>query len=283
MDHANETDVKFNNKRTRGVTKKPQIAKNRSRGIKEIVQYNKKGQPHGKEHTDLESTLVMLARTTVPITYNDWREVPEDFKHKMWDYVEKSFVVDHRSRKNIISSIGIKFRSFKHALTKYHIIPFMNDPEHLKNPPDLYNFIQKEHWDKFVASRVSDEFQALRKLQQERRDKHIYNHRLGRQGYVGLELKIKDELGSSDDDELDRSELWKRARQMTNGLFDPATQAIVDKIDELTKQSKLGLLDKIVGDQDILTQSLGTPEHCGRVRGVGKFVTPTIPHSSSPS
>ncbi|PQM39875.1 uncharacterized protein Pyn_10230 [Prunus yedoensis var. nudiflora] len=121
MDHANETDVKFNNKRTRGVTKKPQIAKNRSRGIKEI----------------------------------------------------------------------------------------------------------------------------------------------------------KDELGSSDDDELDRSELWKRARQMTNGLFDPATQAIVDKIDELTKQSKLGLLDKIVGDQDILTQSLGTPEHCGRVRGVGKFVTPT--------
>lgn len=74
--------------------------------------------------------------------------------------MQKSFVVDHRSRKNIISSIGIKFRSFKHALTKYHIIPFMNDPEHLKNPPDLYNFIQKEHWDKFVASRVSDEFQV---------------------------------------------------------------------------------------------------------------------------
>lgn len=93
MDRPNETDVKFNNKRSRGVTKKPQIAKNRSRGIKEIVQYNKKGQPHGKEHTDLESTLGMLARTTVPITYNDWREVPEDFKHKMWDYVEVNLVL----------------------------------------------------------------------------------------------------------------------------------------------------------------------------------------------
>ena len=68
--------------------------------------------------------------------------------------------MDHCSRKNIISLIGIKFRSFKHALTKYHIIPFMNDPEHLKNPSDLYNFIQKEHRDKFVASRVSDEFQV---------------------------------------------------------------------------------------------------------------------------
>lgn len=38
------------------------------------------------------------------------------------------------------------------------------------------------------------------------------------------------------------------------------------------KQSKEGSLE-IVGDHDILTQALGTPEHCGRVRGVGKFVT----------
>lgn len=40
------------------------------------------------------------------------------------------------------------------------------------------------------------------------------------------------------------------------------------------KQSKEGILE-IAGDHDILTQALGTPEHCGRVRGVGKFVTPT--------
>ncbi|CAH1439972.1 unnamed protein product [Lactuca virosa] len=50
------------------------------------------------------------------------------------------------------------------------------------------------------------------------------------------------------------------------------SKMIVDKIDELQKSGSFG--EVTCGTHDVLTEALGTQEQRGRVRGMGKFITP---------
>ncbi|RVW63030.1 hypothetical protein CK203_062927 [Vitis vinifera] len=106
----------------RGSTLKPEIAKNRSKGIKLKIEYNSLGSHIGENSVELSSYLGTITRTHVPIIVESWRKVPKETKEKLWDLI-----------------------------TEY------------------------------------------RKVQKSRRDKHIYNHYLGRKGYARFEQDI-DEL-----------------------------------------------------------------------------------------
>ncbi|KAI5334878.1 hypothetical protein L3X38_025011 [Prunus dulcis] len=73
--------------------------------------------------------------------------------------------------------------------------------------------------------------------------------------------------------EIDRSTLWKRARQDKHGNIPDAKVAEKAKlIDELQKQVSEGKVS-VSGSNDVLTMALG-PEHPGRVRGVGAGISP---------
>lgn len=74
------------------------------------------------------------------------------------------------------------------------------------------------------------------------------------------------------EEEIERSLLWKKAREMKKGGYKPNVQIIVDKIDKLQKSESCG--EVICGTNDVLTQALGTEEHRGAVRGMGKYVSP---------
>ncbi|PRQ34677.1 hypothetical protein RchiOBHm_Chr5g0071741 [Rosa chinensis] len=78
-----------------------------------------------------------------------------------------------------------------------------------------------------------------------------------------------------DDEEIDRATLWIKGRQSKNGNFkDEETKKTAEKIDALKKRVATGELS-IEGSDDILTLALGTPEHGGRVRGVGGQMNPS--------
>ncbi|CAL8136232.1 unnamed protein product [Prunus armeniaca] len=73
--------------------------------------------------------------------------------------------------------------------------------------------------------------------------------------------------------EIDRSILWKKARQDKHGnIPDPKVAEKAKLIDELQKQVAEGSLS-VSGSNDVLTLALG-PEHPGRVRGVGARISP---------
>ncbi|KAI5350593.1 hypothetical protein L3X38_003484 [Prunus dulcis] len=73
--------------------------------------------------------------------------------------------------------------------------------------------------------------------------------------------------------EIDRSTLWKRARQDKHGnIPDPKVAEKAKLIDELQKQVSEGKVS-VYGSNDVLTMALG-PEHPGRVRGVGAGISP---------
>ncbi|XP_040367463.1 uncharacterized protein LOC112179893 [Rosa chinensis] len=113
----------------------------------------------------------------------------------------------------------------------------------------------------------------MRKTQQLRRRKNKYPHRMSRKGYAGLE----DELSESmEEEEIDRATLWIKARQTKQGTFkDEETKQCAEKIVTLKEKVAIGELNTS-GSDDVLTLALGTPEHPGRVRGVGGYVNPSI-------
>ncbi|KAL6557357.1 hypothetical protein OROMI_017707 [Orobanche minor] len=128
----------------------------------------------------------------------------------------------------VLKSASTKWREFKSRLTSLYIVPYLNEPEKMKYPPKDYKFISQDHWTQFVAYRSSPSFLTMRKVQQMKRQRNMYPHRLSRKGYAGLE------------EELEIIQLKEK----------------VDRGEE-----------SISGSLDVLEKALGTKEHGGRVRG----------------
>ena len=104
--------------------------------------------------------------------------------------LQNAFKVDEDSKNNTIASIGRKFRSFKHHLTKDYIKPYKDDPEHLKKPPPCYNYIETQIWKKWVMDRLSKQFQKKSENQKRKRSLNTYSHRLSRNGYANFEQEV---------------------------------------------------------------------------------------------
>ncbi|KAH7857346.1 hypothetical protein Vadar_011573 [Vaccinium darrowii] len=202
-----------------------------------------------------------------------------------------SFKVDPRSKKKVLSNIATSCRTFRKALTTY-IRKHKSDPDILARPPPNYSFLDQNQWDAFVKHRLTEDFQKLSDENRERQSKNIYPCRLSRKGYAVLEqeqlnMRKKSIEGAEDNgaeeevtkgqdtEDIDRSVLWKLARQNKNGEYDD--EGIKEKaarIDEVTRRSREGSLP-IGGSNDILALALDKREHSGRVRAAGEFVTPT--------
>lgn len=153
------------------------------------VEYNRLGMMVGKHANDISSLSGVLARTSVPITYDDWRLVPKEIKERVWDIVNVSsyifyiriivsycFVISDfvffslmqlqyelhpRSKGQIMSMVGSSFRNFKYYLKKDYILPNVKNKKLLYLPPHKYPSITKEDWRKFVDARISTESKVM--------------------------------------------------------------------------------------------------------------------------
>ncbi|CAL8996895.1 unnamed protein product [Prunus brigantina] len=265
-------------KSTCGINTMSRVVKRKIQKIKHVVEYNKSGRPHGKAAIEMKSYIGVLARTRIPLVDRKWTQLPKDLKEQIWEAVQMAYVVGEGGKKMVLSFATKKWNDFKSTLTRQFILPFANEEEKLKESPQLYNFIKKSQWDAFVASRLSPDFEAVHSEQSQRREKCEYNHRLSQKGYVGLEDQLEETMPS---EEIDRSLLWKKAREDKQGnIPDPKVAGKAKLIisltdfDDLKKQVSEGTLT-VSGSNDVLTLALGTPEHGRRVRGVGAGVSPT--------
>lgn len=111
----------------------------------------------------------------------------------------------------------------------------------------------------------------LHEAQRARCQKNVYDHHMSGKGYAGLRQELSKTMP---DEEIDRATLWIKGRQTKQGTFkDVRVKETAEKIETLRQKERKGDLT-ISGTTDVLTLALGTPEHVGRVRGVGGFVQP---------
>ncbi|TYK05730.1 uncharacterized protein E5676_scaffold98G002150 [Cucumis melo var. makuwa] len=138
-------------------------------GHKRVVEYNELGQPIGESVTKLKSFIGTTVRVHIPISYQSWKDVPTKLKDKICELIEE-------------------------------------DLEKLKNPPIEYSFIDHEHWNLFVASRLTEQFEMVSNKGRERRKNNKYNHRMSRKGYANLA------------EEMDNLLVSKHATHSTNNI-----------------------------------------------------------------
>ncbi|KAL4033084.1 hypothetical protein IC575_006169 [Cucumis melo] len=151
-------------KRRRGPTIMFDVTRIRSLEDKKVVRYNEDGAPIGENRAKLKSFIGSTTHYHVPITYMSWKSVPAELKDKIFTTVEAAFVIDPRSRKNVLQIAGILFRQFKNWLTTKYIIPHKDEPQLLQVPPEKYSFIEQNHWEEFIRSRLSETFQFVLSL-----------------------------------------------------------------------------------------------------------------------
>ncbi|KAI5334545.1 hypothetical protein L3X38_024678 [Prunus dulcis] len=238
---TSQTTMSDDSKSGRGMSTMPRVVKRKLQKLRPVVEYNKRGKGIGQAHSEMQSYIGVLARSRVPLVDMKWSQIPKDIKEQIWEAVDMAFVVGQGGKNSVLTSAAKKWKDFKSTLTRHYILPYTNDREKLSQPPETYKFIEKAQWDAFVASRIC---------------------------WIGGSIG-----GNHAWVEIDRSTLWKRARQDKHGnIPDPKVAEKAKLIDELQKQVSEGKVSAY-GSNDVLTMALG-PEHSGRVRGVGAGISP---------
>ncbi|PRQ48579.1 putative Ulp1 protease family catalytic domain, putative transposase, Ptta/En/Spm, plant [Rosa chinensis] len=261
-------------KRKRGRTSMERIVNRALRGKKSVVEFNPKGVPFGKAAAEMASYIGVIVRTTVPIIVESWPKVEKDLKNEIWKSVEMAFVLAPRCRKMVLSSAANKWRQFKSELTTKYVLPYKDQPDALKDPPEEYDFIKQQDWEQFVKSRLTTDFQKLHMEQKERRGKLQNAHRMSRKGYAGLEAELKKTMN---EDELDLAVLWKKGREDKNGNISHETvgeqAAEMDTL--MNNEGDISNSNSRSSD-DVRSMGLGTPEHSSRVRSAGECLMPNV-------
>ncbi|BBN69022.1 hypothetical protein Prudu_699S000200 [Prunus dulcis] len=235
---TSQTTISDDSKTGRGMSTMPRVVKRKLQKLRPIVEYNKRGKGIGQAHSEMQSYIGVLARSRVPLVDKKWSQIPKDIKEQIWEAVDMAFVVGQGGKNSVLASAAKKWKDFKSTLTRHYILPYTNDKEKLSQPPETYKFIEKAQWDAFVASRLSKDFESVHSQHAQIREKLEYNHRLSRKGYAGLEDQLEETMPGV---EIDRSTLWKRARQDKHGnIPDPKVAEKAKLIDELQKQVSEG-------------------------------------------
>ncbi|BBN67653.1 hypothetical protein Prudu_145S000500 [Prunus dulcis] len=206
---TSQTTISDDSKTGRGMSTMPRVVKRKLQKLRPIVEYNKRGKGIGQAHSEMQSYI------------------------GVWHAPEFHL---SRGKNSVLSSAAKKWKDFKSTLTRHYILPYTNDKEKLSQPPETYKFIEKAQWDAFVASRLSKDFESVHSQHAQIREKLEYNHRLSRKGYAGLEDQLEETMPGV---EIDRSTLWKRARQDKHGnIPDPKVAEKAKLIDELQNKSR---------------------------------------------
>ncbi|KAK2397122.1 hypothetical protein QL285_058735 [Trifolium repens] len=245
--------------RVRGPTMMAQITKVRQTGVKIAVEFHPRTHAcigDRKNAATFRSYVAFLARTKCSILKDEWKDINSKIKDAIW--------------------IDVK---------GYFTIPQCEDPKKDRLKDEWIRYAgdrwREAIWKEFVKSRDTPEFKEKSQKGRENVARNVYKHVLSRGGYNLLEEKMKIERKLSRDDSTltddDRSpspppreEKWKRARQKKGGEYTTKeVEVVAEKIDSLVEETKKGTFVSD-GRNDILTAAIGTSEHGGRVRGVGK-------------
>ncbi|GMN69108.1 hypothetical protein TIFTF001_038158 [Ficus carica] len=195
----------------------------------------------------------------------------EPRKERVWLEVKTSFTVDESHKKQVLKSCGESAKCFRYDLYQAFVRDHIDEETIWQRPAKVVNnypTISQDDWERFITYRRTADFKRLSQQGSEIRKKNKYGSTTGRDGYRKRDQEIFEQTGEY----ADRYVIWRDTRLKLDGEYkNPSIKIIGEAIDELTQHDTQGSFES-VGTEDILTKSLGNPEHSGRLRGQSKFV-----------
>ncbi|KAI3890386.1 hypothetical protein MKX03_028208 [Papaver bracteatum] len=218
------------------------------KGQKKVIEFDKLGRFKGEYKSEIASYMGVLVRRDVGLRHLKWKKVKSVLRDKLWHELLRFYAIEETMRRQIMKYFGEHLRNFRRKLYVKFIVPNLGKPGKLKKIPKPYRcIVNQEQWYGFVEWRLSDECKELSTKGVKAHKSHKYNHRTGRAG---------------------------KAHQNKNGEYDDDdVREKAAQLEEFDKQLEDGTLEKKAGT-DSITLVFGE-EHGGRVKCVGKGVTPT--------
>ncbi|KAL8512708.1 hypothetical protein ACS0TY_018998 [Phlomoides rotata] len=209
-----------------------------------------------------------------PIDVKDWRAMPRKNKTDMLEVIKLRFHVPITAEKWILSSIGVKWKNWKHFLKEHYWedVPLVNLIEQQKDKR-----IHLDHWIKLVTYWSSDEAKEASKRNKKARAKKTMKQIPGKRSFAQIRHKLTKELGRSPK----RYELFgvcfvKPNEESSNTLNEESSDDASRKYLEIQArnyQLAEGSEDPI-GPIDVFAQIMG-PGRPGHVRMMGKGICPS--------
>ncbi|KAL5170052.1 hypothetical protein HKD37_11G031822 [Glycine soja] len=256
----------------------------------------------GPMREKFHSYLGVVAREKVPIIHNNWKDVPETLKEMVWNDILAKFDIAEAAKvkTKVMSTVATRWRQFKSTLTTKFVFA-KSEGQQTQDVVTKYG-LDPVAWKQFEETRLTPNWEGIRKRAQSIQKHNDCPHVLSRGGYNLLEKKLLDEKrkriqeeallsdnpASIDDppSPIKRHVKWKVARTRPVGsMTSESAQEIADKIvsSAMNLQCSYDSLEEQVtqgsfvphGRQDILNTAIGRLDQGGRVHAAGSGVTIT--------
>ncbi|KAM3369673.1 hypothetical protein ACQJBY_017521 [Aegilops geniculata] len=201
------------------------------KGVRIPVSLNTSGEPVGKAAGTLSNFLCAIARDGVlaPLTYHDWRRVPEKNKNIIWHIVKLKFDIAPVGELWIMKSLGKRWRSWKSFLKLQHYDTHETEEERLadRNPR-----VVKEQWQFLVAYWSTEKAKAASARSKASQSNVVAHHTAGTKSFARIIEEEKQKRPNKDGPSVE--DLFMMTHTPKNGK--PMKKATADAIARLRKQ-----------------------------------------------
>ncbi|XP_074362078.1 uncharacterized protein LOC141702275 [Apium graveolens] len=140
--------------------------------------------------SEYKNFLGTLARESVPLDYISWHKYPESEKERLWQFVNKKYIIPEEGRTFTLQTINDLWRLHKSRVKKDHYLQYDNDEDRLKNKP---SFVSTEVFKVLLKYWGDEEIQRRSKTASENRALIVETHTAGRTSFAQIGEKIKAE------------------------------------------------------------------------------------------
>eukprot|EP00256_Glycine_max_P052304 XP_014618617.2 uncharacterized protein LOC106794987 [Glycine max] len=205
------------------------------------------GRASGPMREKFHSYLGVVAREKVPIIHNNWKDVPETLKEIVWNDILAKFDIAEATKvkTKVMSTVATRWRQFKSTLTSKFVFA-KTEGQQTQDVVTKYG-LDPEAWKQFEETRLTPNWEGIRKRAQSIQKHNDCPHVLSRGGYDLLEKKLLDQKRKRIQEEallsenpasvdeppspIKRHVKWKVARTRAVGnMTSDSAQEIADKI-----------------------------------------------------
>ncbi|KAM0830523.1 hypothetical protein ACQ4PT_066140 [Festuca glaucescens] len=248
----------------RTITKKANIyARMNKPKIK--IPFNEHGQPIGLDATEFANFIGTLVRKHIPPKTIDWRDVDEEKKLLVWDYLQAFYEVDSIALRYVINTSLRKWKEWKADLKKTKFDPELTDEELMHERDER---ISEADWKELLKYWRSPEFEARSCTAKENRAKSTVPHTAGSKSHARVTQEMADELGYAPrrDEVFIKTHTLKKGPNKGQHVPEAASVIVSDDHPEWKEKS--------LKEGDLFARVVGLKEPRGRVRVLGLGPTP---------
>ncbi|XP_071906871.1 uncharacterized protein [Coffea arabica] len=236
-------------------------------GKKLELVWNARGQVIGPNATQYISQVGILVKdgNKLPLTYTDWRAMPEGSKERFWEDIKRNTNIDDTCKKVQMIRVSKLWRNWKSKVKSMYFTPYRRHRSWLLAHCPAR--VEEDQWPILVDYWSSEDVKKQSKINSKNRKKQKMPHRTGRKDHVNLreELRIKTGKEPSKLDVFIHSRQGKQMDELTS-------QTIATMNEEIQKLPETSRDDNFV--KDILYENILGPEKPGRLRTYGVGATP---------